>query len=186
MRLYLRLLLHRASGTDRAEAESLSGDASPAAAILCAFDRFQERDLEGAAAVLEKNVLPNLARLSEGQKAVAVAILRARRSELSGKVEHRSPRINYFPRKRGYWTIPKRFDRPAAVGSHHDKVVPAVAICQLDRLDSAHGFSIDVADVVDACKFRVEKTVSRDGIEIGPGRHLSAPELAGLIGKTVT
>jgi putative transposase len=55
-----------------------------------------------------------------------------------------------------------------------------------DRLDAAYGLSMSVADVIDACKIRVEKTVARDGIEMGPGRHLSAPELAGLVGETVT
>ncbi len=55
-----------------------------------------------------------------------------------------------------------------------------------DGLDSAHGLSLDVPAVIDACKIRIEETVSRDGIEIAPGRHLSAPELAGLVGETVT
>lgn len=55
-----------------------------------------------------------------------------------------------------------------------------------DGLDTAHGLSLDVAGVIDACKIRAEKTVERDGIEMGPGRHLSAPELAGLVGEKVT
>jgi len=55
-----------------------------------------------------------------------------------------------------------------------------------DHLDTAHGLSLDVAGVIDACKIRAEKTVERDGVEMGPGRHLSAPELAGLVGEKVT
>ena len=55
-----------------------------------------------------------------------------------------------------------------------------------DGLEVAHGLMVDVSDVIDACKIRVDETVERDGIEIGPKRHLSAPELAGLIGETVT
>jgi hypothetical protein len=55
-----------------------------------------------------------------------------------------------------------------------------------DRLDTAHGLLLDVPRVIDACKIRVEKTVARDGIEMGPGRHFSAPELAGLVGEKVT
>lgn len=54
-----------------------------------------------------------------------------------------------------------------------------------DALHDAHGLGLVSADVVDACKVRAEKTVARDGIEISPGRHLSAPELAGLIGEHV-
>jgi len=55
-----------------------------------------------------------------------------------------------------------------------------------DRLDRAHGLSLSVGDVIDACKVRAEKAVERDGIEVGSGRHLSAPELAGLVGEKVT
>lgn len=55
-----------------------------------------------------------------------------------------------------------------------------------DGLDSAEGFGLDVPAVIDACKIRVEKKVARDGIEISPGKHLSAPELAGLVNETVT
>jgi len=46
-----------------------------------------------------------------------------------------------------------------------------------------HGLSFDVPTIIDACKIRIEKIVARDGIEIAPGRHLSAPELAGLAGE---
>ncbi len=56
----------------------------------------------------------------------------------------------------------------------------------LDGLCDAHGLSFLANDVVEACKVRVEKTVNRDGIEIGPGRHLTAPELAGLVRQRVT
>lgn len=54
-----------------------------------------------------------------------------------------------------------------------------------DALPDAQGLGLVPADVVDACKIRAEKTVARDGIEISPGRHLSAPELAGLVGEKV-
>ena len=55
-----------------------------------------------------------------------------------------------------------------------------------DSLESAYGLSLDAPTIIDACKIRSEQTVARDGIEIAPGRHLSAPELAGLIGEKVT
>lgn len=55
-----------------------------------------------------------------------------------------------------------------------------------DRLDRAIGFDIDADGVVDACRLRIEKRVGRDGVEMGVGCHFSAPELAGLVGRTVT
>ncbi len=53
-------------------------------------------------------------------------------------------------------------------------------------LADACGFNFDRGEVIDACKIRLERRVARDGIEMGAGVHFSAPELAGLVGATVT
>lgn len=55
-----------------------------------------------------------------------------------------------------------------------------------DGLAGARGFDLSPQDVVDACKVRVDKRVHRDGVELTRNAHYSAPELAGLVGKTVT
>ncbi len=55
-----------------------------------------------------------------------------------------------------------------------------------DALIDAPGLNFTVPEIVEACKMRVERVVYRDGIEIAPGSHLSAPELAGLVGQRVT
>lgn len=52
-------------------------------------------------------------------------------------------------------------------------------------LENAEGFSIDADAVFEAFKIRIERRVGRDGVEVSPGLHLSAPELAGLVGETV-
>jgi len=55
-----------------------------------------------------------------------------------------------------------------------------------DHLIEAPGFDISAPEVVDACRIRITRQVRRDGIEYGTGRHYSSPELAGLVGESVT
>ncbi len=55
-----------------------------------------------------------------------------------------------------------------------------------DRLADAHGLDFDPEEVFEACKLRKEVKVQRDGVELLPGRHYHAPQLAGLVDETIT
>ena len=54
-----------------------------------------------------------------------------------------------------------------------------------DGLASAHGICVSEKDVRLALRVRVQKTIHEDGIELEDGRHYVAPEIVGLLGKTV-